>query len=180
MEHPPETLANEPVLLRRWQPGEAELLDRIVVESLDHLLPWMPWAAVHTRQTAQDFLDRAQDDWASGAAYNYAITVGGGEPVGACSLMRRIGPGGMEIGYWIHPGWTGRGLVTRSAAALVAAAFALPGVTHLEVHHDEANRASGAVPRRLGFTVVSRRRDPARSSTPGESGVDLVQRLDRA
>ena len=176
MEQPAETLTNGDAVLRRQRPEDVDELDRIIVESLDHLLPWMPWAAVHTRRTAAEHLARSEAAWASGEAYNYTITTGG-RPVGACSLMRRIGPGGMEIGYWLHPGWTGRGLVTASAAALVGAAFALPGVTYLEIHHDEANRASGAVPRRLGFTVVSREPDPARGAAPAESGVTVVQRL---
>ena len=177
MEHPAETLTNGGAVLRRLRPEDLDVLDRIIVESLDHLLPWMPWAAAHTRQTALEHLDRCEAAWGSGEAYNYAITVDG-EPVGSCSLMRRIGPGGMEIGYWLHPGWTGRGLVTASAAALVGAAFALPDVTRVEIHHDEANKASGAVPQRLGFTVVSRGPDAAvRGAAPAESGVTVVQRL---
>jgi ribosomal-protein-serine acetyltransferase len=98
--------------------------------------------------------------------------------VGSCALMRRIGAGGLEIGYWIHPDWTGRGLVTMATAALTREAFRLPGTTHVEVHHDEANKASGAVPQRLGFTVVSRTEDAERVS-PGESGITVVQRIDR-
>ena len=178
MEHPAETLTYDRVVLLRQRVGTVDELDRVITESLDHLRPWMPWAAAHTRETALDHLTRAEADWETGAAYNYAITVDG-QRVGGCSLMRRIGPGGMEIGYWIHPARTGCGLVTMAAAALVAAAFELPGVTHVEVHHDEANKASGAVPQRLGFTVVSRQPDPSRSGAPAESGVTVVQRLDR-
>jgi ribosomal-protein-serine acetyltransferase len=176
MEHPAETLTNGDVVLRRQRLGNVDELDRIIVESLDHLLPWMPWAAVHTRQTALEHLARSEAEWASGEEYNYAITVDG-QAVGGCGLMRRIGPGGMEIGYWIHPGWTGRGLVTRAAAALVEAAFLLPGVTRVEIHHDEANKASAAVPQRLGFAVVFRGPDAARGAAPAESGVTVVQRL---
>ena len=176
MEHPAETLTNGEVVLRRQRLGDVDELDRIIVESLDHLLPWMPWAAVHTRQTALEFLARSEADWASGATYDYAITVDG-RPVGGCSLIRRIGLGGLEIGYWIHPAWTGRGLVTMASAALVEAAFALPDVTFVEIHHDEANKASGAVPQRLGFAVVSREPDAARGAAPAESGVTVVQRL---
>lgn len=178
-ETPPETLSHERVLLRRYRPDDLDPLDQVVTESLEHLLPWMPWAANHNRDAIRDYLARAEQDWESGAAYNYAITTGG-VLVGSSGLMRRIGPGGLEIGYWIHPDWTGRGLVTMTAAALTRAAFALPGTTHVEVHHDAANLASGAVPRRLGFTEVSRTADTERSAAPGETGVSVVQRIDRA
>jgi hypothetical protein len=33
------------VRLRRWVPGDAERLSAAVTESLEHLRPWMPWAA---------------------------------------------------------------------------------------------------------------------------------------
>ncbi|QMU68544.1 GNAT family N-acetyltransferase [Streptacidiphilus sp. P02-A3a] len=179
MEHPPETLSRDLVLLRRYRRDDLDPLDRVITESLEHLLPWMPWASGHCREAVRDYLERAERDWESGAAYNYAITTGG-VLVGSSSLMRRIGPGGLEVGYWLHPGWTGRGLVTMTAAALTRAAFDLPGTTHVEVHHDEANLASGAVPRRLGFTVVARTTDPERSAAPAETGIDVVQRIDRA
>ncbi|MEZ0093733.1 GNAT family N-acetyltransferase [Streptacidiphilus sp. EB129] len=179
MEQPVEVLLHEQVELRRWRVEDVDVLDRIVVESLAHLRPWMPWAAEHSRDSALQYLVAAQDEWEDGRAFNYAI-VSDGRPVGSASLVRRIGPGGLEIGYWLHPGWTGRGLVTMAVAALTRAAFELPGVTHVEIHHDEANKASGAVPQRLGYTVVSRTPDAARGAAPGESGVSVVHRLDRA
>ena len=178
MEQPPETLVRGQAELRRYRPADVDQLDRVITESLEHLLPWMPWAADHSRASVQDYLAGAQQDWESGTAYNYAITTGG-TLVGSCSMMRRIGPGGLEIGYWIHPGWTGLGLVTMAAAALTSAAFALPGTTHVEIHHDEANKASGAVPERLGYTLVSRTVDAARGSAPGETGVSVVHRIER-
>ncbi|MFC1443908.1 GNAT family N-acetyltransferase [Streptacidiphilus sp. N1-10] len=179
MEHPAEVLVYDRVELRRKRPDDVDAQHRLVLDSLEHLTPWMPWASDYSRDSLLEHLTAAQADWESGRSYDYAI-VSEGETVGACSLMRRIGPGGWEIGYWIHPDRTGRGLVTMAVAALVEAAFALPGTTHVEIHHDEANAASGAVPRRLGFTVVSREKDPSRGGAPAESGTTVVHRLDRA
>lgn len=64
-----------------------------------------------------------------------------------------------------------------AAAALVAAGGGLPGIDRIEIHHDEANPASGAVARRLGFTEVERRRLPDGPQTPHETGIDLIWRL---
>lgn len=62
--------------------------------------------------------------------------------------------------------------------ALAEQAFTLPGVTYVEIVHDAANAASGAVARRAGFRRVGRvTAHPP--SAPGESGVDLVWRLSR-
>ncbi|WP_326655132.1 GNAT family N-acetyltransferase [Streptomyces sp. NBC_01750] len=54
----------------------------------------------------------------------------------------------------MHPAAIERGIATRATAAMVTGAFALPDVARLEIVHDLANAASGAIPRRLGFTEV--------------------------
>lgn len=87
------------------------------------------------------------------AAVSYAITTADAV-VGSCGLMRRIGPGGLEIGYWLPPAYTGRGLATAAVAALVRQAFTLEDIDRVEIVHDAANTASGGVPRRLGFTEI--------------------------
>jgi ribosomal-protein-serine acetyltransferase len=176
MDRPAETLTSGRVRLRRWRTGDADLAYRVVTESLDHLRPWMPWAADYDHDQAVRFTSGSEQDWASGVAYQYAITIDDAV-IGSIGLMRRIGPGGLEIGYWLHPAWTGRGVVTAAAAALVREAFMLPDVDRVEIIHDQANTRSGGVPRRLGFTEVQRRtREPA---APGESGVEVVWRLTR-
>src|SRR5215211_6675992 len=86
-----------------------------------------------------------------------------GELVGSCGLHYRIGSGGVEIGYWIHPAHLRRGLATEVARQLCERAFADP--------------ASGGVPRKLGFELVGdTRRGPL---APGEEGVERVWRLSR-
>jgi len=89
--------------------------------------------------------------------------------------MRRIDAGGLEIGYWVHVAHTGRGLATAAAAALTAAGFGLTDVTHLEIHVDQANRPSRAVPARLGYAHLATRRKEQQA--PGESGQDEVWRM---
>jgi hypothetical protein len=47
----------------------------------------------------------------------------------------------------------------------------------IEIHHDEANPANGAIARRLGFTEVDRVRVPDGPQAPGETGVQVRWRL---
>ena len=157
MEQPAETLNFDAVELRRWRVSDVEVLNRVTTESLAHLLPWMPWAASHDRNATAEYVTRSEGEWESDQAYNYAIT-SGGAVIGSCGLMRRIGPGGLEIGYWLHPEWTGRGLATMSAAALLRQGFELAEIDRIEIHHDAANQASGAVP---GIWQLHRGRAPA-------------------
>ncbi|MFD7659847.1 GNAT family N-acetyltransferase [Actinosynnema sp. NPDC059797] len=178
MERPRRTVECGDFALRQWRAGsDFEPLFRMIEESLDHLGPWMPWVARHSPETTRAFLARCAPGWRSGDAYNYAITTGG-TLVGSCSMRRAGDPRGLVLGYWLHPAATGRGIAVRASAAMVAEAFALPDVEYVEIAHDVANTASGAVPRRLGFTEVGGGGGPM-PTAPAGSGVDVVWRLTR-
>ncbi|MFJ9692166.1 GNAT family N-acetyltransferase [Kitasatospora sp. NPDC101183] len=179
MDLPPNVIELDGGLaLRRIGPAtDAAAFHRLVDESLEHLRPWTYWVPDHPAVT-DEFLATRDHRWEIGQNFSYAIEEDGA-PVGACSLFHREeGPQDVrEIGYWLHPAATGRGLATRAARALVEEAFRLPGVAHVEISHDPANRPSGAVPARLGFAEHDRR--PAERLAPGETGEDLVWRLSR-
>ena len=151
----------------------------MVKESLDHLRPWMPWATPDYDQTAtQAYLQRCEDDWAAGSGFQYLI-LDEGEPAGSAGLMARIDQGGLEVGYWVHSGHTGRGVATAAAGALTAAGLALPGIDHVEIHHDQLNLASERVPAKLGFTHVDTRPETRFDRAPGDSGISKVWRIAR-
>ncbi|MFP1624252.1 GNAT family N-acetyltransferase [Streptomyces sp. 5K101] len=179
MVQPSETIDCQDYVLRRWRAeSDFDALFRMIDESLDHLRPWMPWVAGHSHRHTREFLADCEAKWRSGEAYYYAITVDDAL-VGSISLYRADEPRGRFMGYWLHPAAVGRGLATRAAAAVVTEAFAsLPDVEYLEIVHDLANTASGAVPRRLGFTEV-RREQVASPVAPGDSGTDVIWRLNR-
>jgi ribosomal-protein-serine acetyltransferase len=171
---PAEVIELGEVTLRRHRDDDLDAVFAAVTESRDHLRPFMPWAVDYTRQTAWEFLTAAARRWEEGSEYRYAI-VAGGVLAGGCSLMARIGPGGLEIGYWVRQGYTRRGLATAAAAALVGQAFRLPGVDRIEIVTDELNVASAGVPRKLGFTEAGRR--PIDPPALAGTGVGVVWRL---
>ncbi|MGA4844146.1 GNAT family N-acetyltransferase [Streptomyces sp. G45] len=166
-------------VLRRWR-GQRDLAEAftLIEESLEHLRPWMAWVERHSEQHTREFLARAEARWASGEAYNYAVTDPDGTPVGMCQSHRAADPQGWRLGYWLHPAALGRGIATRATAAVAAEMLALPGVAYVEIRHDLANTSSGAVPRRLGFTEVRREQAPP-PPAPAASGTDVVWRLHR-
>ncbi|CAM5305212.1 hypothetical protein SAVIM338S_00511 [Streptomyces avidinii] len=176
MNEPAEVLISGELELRRWRTGDVDVLDRTIHESLDHLAPWMPWTVNAGRRHTAEFLSRSHEEWETGQGFGYAIT-SQTVVIGSCGLWRRIGPGGLDIGYWLHPGWGGRGLATQAAAALVGQGLRLTGVDHVEIHHDAANSASGAVARRLGFTEVERVPVPEGPEAPGQVGIDVAWRM---
>ncbi len=143
--------------------------------SLDELIPFMDWAASRPSEPEdyEEFLAASEAGWIDGSEYNFVITeVEIGEVIGCCGLMRRVGPGSIEIGYWIRSDRTGRGLATEAAGLLTEAARALDDVDRVQIHHDAANIASGRVAEKLGYTVHERR--DVEIDNPGEIGLEVV------
>jgi RimJ/RimL family protein N-acetyltransferase len=152
---PPERIPLGAITLRRWRAADADALDPVIAGSVAHLRGFMPWAASHDRANTEGYLGRCEEQWAERTAFNYAITdATDGSVVGSSGLMGRVGPGALEVGYWVAADRTRRGHATLTTAALTGAAFDLPDVDRVEIHHDVANATSGRIPARLGFTLL--------------------------
>ena len=143
-------------------------------ESLEHLRPWMPWATAEGVSVEAQRLRMSGPawSWAPDGDYGYGVFLADGRLVGALGLHRRVGPGALEIGYWVHVDYIRRGIASMSARALTDVGFALRGIRRMEIHCDAANRASAAVPARLGYRMVgSEDHEP---EAPGEEGRRLI------
>jgi RimJ/RimL family protein N-acetyltransferase len=95
-----------------------------------------------------------------------------GALVGTIGLHRRVAEDAIEIGYWVAAGQTRRGYGTMAARAATSLAAALPGIRHVEIHCDEANVASAAIPRKLGYRLD--RTEPHEPEAPGERGRRMI------
>jgi RimJ/RimL family protein N-acetyltransferase len=170
MPAPPERIELPAVdsVARRHRLDDLDALQEAIEESRDHLRPWMFWAD-QTRDETATFLRGAIDKWDAGEEFTYLLVSSGGRRVlGGAGLHHRLGPDALEIGYWLRADATGRGLMTATAAVLTNTAFALDRIDRVEIHCDEANVRSAAVPRRLGYTLASI--DPRPIAAPGERG----------
>jgi ribosomal-protein-serine acetyltransferase len=165
--------------LRRYTANDVAALDAAVSDSLAELVPWMPWAASEpvTRDQRLELIRQWDAQWEAGAAYMFGMRIGD-QVVGGCGLHDRIGAGGLEIGYWVRSGYTSRGYATEAARALTTAAFTLPDIDRVEIHHDRANVASGRIPEKLSFIRIHEQPDEVLA--PGEEGVEVVWRVTRA
>ena len=142
------------LVLRCWRPEDATLLEQAVVESLDHLRPWMPWAADEPidRSARIELLRTFRGRFDLGEEFVYAIFDRGESRVlGGTGLHLRSGPTTREIGYWIHADHVGQGLATEAAGALTRIAIEIDAVSRVEIRCDPANAASARVPAKLGF-----------------------------
>ncbi len=174
----PEHMHGDGVLLRRWLVTDAEALARAVSESQDHLRPWMPWMAQEpqTLEQRRAMLREREREWQQGGDVMLGIFVAE-EVAGSCGLHRARRPSALDIGYWLHPSHTGRGLAGAVVRLLTDAAFSVAGIAHVEIHIDKANSASSAVPRRAGFEFLGETQDEV--AAPAEIGIDCGWRMER-
>ncbi|MGE5176138.1 MAG: GNAT family N-acetyltransferase [Hyphomicrobiales bacterium] len=169
-------------MLRSWRAADAPLLKRAIDESLEHLRPWMPWALSEPTplEALAKRLEGFAAEFAAGKNWLYGIFTPDERAVlGAAGLHPRIGPAGLEIGYWIRSGATRRRYATEAAYALTVAAFGRPDVERVEIHCDPRNLASAGIPRVLGYRLAETLRN--NTVTPDGAPRDtMVWRVGRA
>lgn len=142
------------LVIRCWEPADAPLLKEAVDVSLDHLRPWMPWAARHPQplQDSIDLLRQFRGKFDLGQDYTYGIFARDESiAVGGTGLHPRGGEGGREIGYWIRADQINKGYATETAAALTRVGFEVEKLRRVGIHCDVDNVRSAAVPSRLGY-----------------------------
>jgi RimJ/RimL family protein N-acetyltransferase len=155
-EMPPASVALGAATLRAWSVADAPLMRAALEASESHLRAWTPWV-VDGRVpglSLEERLARHAAAFASGEEWVYGLfDPDEAEVLGGCGLYPRVGPGAVEIGYWLAAAHTGRGLATIAADALTRIAFDRLGVDRVEIRCDPRNVASARVPRRLGYTT---------------------------
>src|SRR5215208_485411 len=165
MHHPPDLLTTERLSMRRWRVADAAPLEPVLRANVGRLEAWIPRdvAAPAPAAELEARLARYAADFDAGRTWTYALyTPDEGELLGGAGLYPRDAGGRvpfsaadrLEIGYWLRADATGRGYATEAARALLAAAFALPRITRVEIRCDPRNAPSAAVPRRLGFHLA--------------------------
>lgn len=171
------------LVLRSWWPDDADILKDAIDSSLPELREWMPWAMAEPSPMSlfTDRLAAMQAKFAAGEDWTYAVFSKDRQRlVGGAGLHPRIGPGGLELGYWIRTDCTGIGLATETAAALAGAAFEWPGVDRVEIRCDPRNQKSAAIPRHLGFrlttTLIANTKTP--QGTPRDTMVWTLTRAE--
>ena len=153
--NPAYRIETERLVLRCYNPPDAPLIADSVMESLEHLKPWMPWAFNEPEpiELKVERLKRFRAEFDLGENFVYGIfNKDETRVLGSTGLHSRIGDQQLEIGYWLHKDFINKGFVTEATAALVKVAFEIIHVHRIEIHCDPGNFASAAIPRKLSFT----------------------------
>lgn len=154
MEAPPPRIESERLVVRRWEPADAPLLKAAIDASLAELRAWMDWAPAEP-EAVEDIENRLMDFRDAFDARENAImgvfSHDESRVLGGTGLHERVGPFGLEIGYWIRTDATRRGYATELAAVLTRVGIELCGADRIEIRIDPGNEPSLGIPPKLGF-----------------------------
>jgi RimJ/RimL family protein N-acetyltransferase len=162
----PYRIETERLVIRCYEPRDAPLLKDAVDASVEHLQAWMPWAAAEPQTLEQkvELVKYLRSLFDMGENFTYGIfDAEESEVLGGTGLHPRVGPGGLEIGYWIRSDATRQGMASESTGALTRVGLEVCEADRIEIRIEPRNEASIGVPRKLGFLeeATLRRRLPA-------------------
>ena len=187
----PDELSTPRLLLRRWRPTDALVLQPVLAANTTHLAPWIPWRVAEPLDAGPLASRLAEFAAAFDATreWRYGLfDVRDDAVLGEVSLFPRNGAGRValenadhvEIGYWVRADRTGEGLATEAARAARDLAAGIEGISRITIHCDERNAASAAIPQRLGFHLAAVVEEPTQSLGQPPVRVQIwEQRVDR-
>lgn len=163
------------LVLRCAGPEDAPRILDTENASRPELRRFMPWAD-RDPDTVNDTaaklrLFRSRFDRSEDFIY-FGFDRASGACTGGAGLHPRVGPGGLEIGYWVDSRRHRQGLATEMAGALTRVAIELLGCRWVEIRCAPANVASAGIPPKLGFVHEATLKD--RLELPGGTISDVL------
>ena len=135
------------VTLRPYAVADAPAICQAVHESLNELMPWMPWChpdySLHDSRT---WLENQVKAFQSGAAFEFAIVSTDGRYLGGCGV-NDIGQANRRgnIGYWVRTSEARRGVATAAVRLAYQWAMENTNLIRLEILIAVGNTASQRV-----------------------------------
>ncbi|WP_030676363.1 GNAT family N-acetyltransferase [Streptomyces sp. NRRL B-1347] len=138
--------------LRPLEPWNAEEFLEHVDRAREFAGPWVPMTVkVTDLDSARELLQRYADKQAADTGRLYGIWLDGTLVGGVFFRVFDVGSDSCEVGVWLEPSATGRGLITTAAGVLVDWAVDQRGMHRVEWLVSSRNDPSKAVAKRLGM-----------------------------
>jgi RimJ/RimL family protein N-acetyltransferase len=152
----PEQFESNRLVIRAPQWGDGAAVNEAVIESIEELRVWMPFAQsiptveeteINIRKARLRFLDRSD-------LRLLIFHKETGRLVGSSGLHRIDWKARkFEIGYWLHSAHTNQGYMTEAVHAITSYAIHELEANRIEIRCDRNNVRSAAVAERAGFTL---------------------------
>ena len=142
------------LVLRAPTRRDAKPIHAAIQETLDDLIPWLPWAHPdYSLLDTRHFLAVARRMRRRGLSFDYVMQAqADGTIFGMISLHRidwlRHSAG---LGYWVRRSAWNRGIATEAGRGLIEAGFRSYGLHRIEAHVAPQNRVSQSVVEKLGL-----------------------------
>lgn len=165
-----DELRGERVVVRPYQPEDAEQHYAAVEESRAHLAPWLPWVGGYASVAdSRNYIARMRANWLLREDMGLGIFERAtGRYLGGTGLHPRDWEAGVfEIGYWLRADAEGHGYMTEAVRLLTTFAFESLGANRVFIRCDARNSRSANVARRLGFVQEAHLRNELRGHNGG-------------
>jgi len=176
----PDHFETERLWVRAVRPGDGAMIYHAIMESLDELRPWMPWArGPQSIENSEAYAREAASRWRTREELGMRfMRKSDGLLLGAIG-MHHIdwSVPRFEIGYWIRTSQQGHGYVTEAVKGLTHFAFERLKAVRIEIRCDADNRRSAAVAERAGYTLEARLRWERRNASGALTDTLIFARL---
>jgi RimJ/RimL family protein N-acetyltransferase len=168
----PYRIETERLVIRCYEPADAQAMKEGVDASLDHLRRFMPWARFEPEPVEAKVERVRAFRGAFDADEDYIYGIFSRDEtryLGGTGFHQRGGAGSLEIGYWVRADATRQGIATESTAVLTRVAIELCDAHRVDLQIDPENTASQGIPHKLGFTqegTLRRRLEPPAGAGP--------------
>ncbi|NGM82614.1 GNAT family N-acetyltransferase [Paenibacillus sp. 7124] len=165
----PERLETERLLIRAPLWGDGAAMNEAILESLEELRPWMPFArTAPTLEDSEKHIRLARVEFLKHSELHMLIfNKHTGELIGSSGLHRIDWDiRSFETGYWIRTSCAGNGYITEAVNGIADFAIRELEANRIEIRCNAKNVKSAAVAERAGFTLEGIYRNNRR----GENG----------
>jgi ribosomal-protein-serine acetyltransferase len=140
------------LVLHATTAGDADAAFAAVDGDRDRLREWLPWVdATASVDVEREYLAAIEVSTATGTGLH--VTLRQDEAfAGFVGLRLDAMHPNAEVGYWVAAKYAGRGLITRSVAAIIDLGFGPLRLHRVDLRAATANVRSRAVAERLGMT----------------------------
>jgi RimJ/RimL family protein N-acetyltransferase len=163
----PDEIVTQRLVLRPPRAGDGAAMNEAILETIEALQRWMPWATpVPTPEQTEAWCRGSGADFVARRQLPMLLFLRDGGPF--------VGSGGMprldwevprfEIGYWVRRRFEGQGYAAEAVGAFTRFAFETLGAQRVEIRTDDRNDRSSRVAERLGYRLEGVLRNEGRDA----------------